>query len=277
MLMAQPSRRHALAVFLGILTLAAAQPEARSGSGWAALESQSRPVAARAHSTLTPPPTVQAPCAVGTAVRCYETLGSTYLNVGSFFDAFEGTSSSHYFLKLYRNETAGAVALRGMGFQSQSTVHGRSSPSTNKFSAAGAVFIGTQFVFPKPEALINLLQVGITGSNIEETCVDFSYLIDSRGQTLPAETVLQPNEAAWLVLRFPSYPDSVFVGVRVDDDSTDEPCDYMTPDGGEYWYRPDPLYGPAYDWGMTAYVEPRPARTEPTLTWSWSTVKRLYR
>jgi hypothetical protein len=274
MLMAQPSRRHALAVLLGILTLAAGRPEARSGSGLAALESQSRRVAARAHATLVPPALVQATCPLGTAVSCYDPPGSTYLNVGSFFDAFQGTSSSHYFLKFYRNETAGAVALRGLGFESQSTVHGRPSPSTNKFSAAGAVFIGTQFVFPKPEALINLSQVGVVGSDAE-TCVDFSFLIDTRGQPLPAETVLQPNEAAWLVLRFPSYPDSVFVGVRVDDDPNDQPCDYMTPDGGAYWYRPDPLYGPAYDWVMTAYVEPRPARTEPALT--WSTVKSLYR
>jgi hypothetical protein len=275
MLLAQPARRHALAALLGILTLAFAGPKARSGSTLPTLESQARPVAPLAHSTRVVPEVAADSCALGTPVRCYhQPLGSTFLNVGSFFDVNQATSSSHFFLKLYRNDTGGAVALRGMGFESESTVHGNLSPGTNKFSAAGAVFVGTKFVFPKPEALINLTEVGVTGTTAGETCVEFSLAIDPRGQPLP-DNVLQPGEQAWLVLRFASYPDSVFVGLRVDDDPEDQPCDYLTPDGGEYWYRPDPYYGPVYDWGMTAYVEPRPART--TAAVSWSLVKTLYR
>jgi len=280
MLMAQPAPRLARAALLGTLILAAAPVAVRAGAAaLPSLESLSAPVRVRA--TLREPGDGAAladPCYPG-AQQCFDPLVDprTYLNVGSFFDSQQATSNTHYFLKLYRNDGGESVRLLGMGFESRSRIRGRSSPETNRFAAAGAVVLGPELVFPKPEALLSLPEVGIVGHNPDTmTCVEFTLGIDPKGRPLQPEIVLAPGDAAWLVLRFASYPDSVFLGVRVDPDANDQPCDFMTADGGEYWYRPDPVNGPVYDWGITAYVEPRQSSPEPPPP-TWTLVKLKYR
>jgi hypothetical protein len=269
----RPARPLVLAAFLVGISPSVPSPEVRAGNAPVAPGIPAAPVRLQVlASQCSAGPPSGCPL-LGQASECFDPLvGDTYVNVGSFFGAGEVSSSDHYFLKLYRNGTAGAVRLRGMGFQACSS-HGH---ATNTFMAAGAIFAGTEAVLPKPEALASLAEVGIQGEDRGTTCVEFTFGIDSEGRGLGEEIVLQSGEAAWLALRFASYPDSIFVGVRVDGDANDRRCDYLTRDGGEYWYQPDPLHGPFFDWGITAYTEVRPGSTEPPPT-TWTLVKRLYR
>src|SRR5262249_44438615 len=84
--------------------------------------------------------------------------------------------------------------------------------------------------------------------------------------------VLDATQAAWLVLRFADPLDTDITGVAADTDAQDHPCDFMSRDLGEIWYRPDPQTSPL-DWKFTAYYTPIQER--PELPWSF--VKSLYR
>ncbi|UCE02489.1 MAG: hypothetical protein JSW67_14800 [Candidatus Latescibacterota bacterium] len=264
--------RRVLPLLFGIALVAFGTTDVRSGAvdGVRALESLATPVRIQRAGVVADAVTAPQACDLGTANECFDTPGNTFLNVGVFFDADSTTNASHYFLKLYRNETAASVQLRGMGFESTSSHSG-----FNGFQAAGAIVMGQRTVFPKPEALLELPEVDIPGADGEMTCVEFSSGIDTGGVPIGQEIVLAPGDAAWLVLRFPTLPDSIFVGVRCDDDPNDQPCDYMTRDGGEHWFRPDPLHGPIFDWGITAFTEPRLQRQSTQRT--WTLVKSLYR
>lgn len=274
MFFAKPVYRRVLPLLVALAVIAAGTKDVRSGAvdGLRALERASVPVRIQGAGMVFDSIHEPQACDLGNATECFETpLGDRYLNVGSFFDVTQATSTSHYFLKLYRNDSAGTVRLRGMGFES------RSSHGAHSFQAAGAIVMGEQLVFPKPEALLELPQVGIAAAESAMTCVEFSHGIDTQGVPTGSEITLPPGHAAWLVLRFPTRPDSIFVGVRCDNDPTDQPCDYMTHDGGEHWFRPDPLHGPIFDWGITAFTEPRlqpPSGDKPT---TWTLVKTLYR
>ncbi len=210
-------------------------------------------------------------CPLGQPDACHDGLGTAALNPGSFFDRTAGSDVSHYFMKLYINDTGGPVTIEGMGFESTS-----SDPRFNRFQAAGGIYAGPDALFPNPEALLALPVVEITGASAgNATCVEFPNAIDTRGNTIGTDLTLEPGDAAWLVLRFIATPAGVFVGIVVDDDSNDQPCDYMTIDGGDNWFRPDPLHGPAFDWGITAFVATG-ARTPDPAPPTWSTVKKLY-
>jgi hypothetical protein len=158
-----------------------------------------------------------------------------------------------------------------MGFYAQS-----SSEATHRFQAAGVMVAGSTLVFPGPQALLDLLQVGIDAEpEGTMTCVAFTGAIDTKGRRVAP--VIGPGDWAWVVLRFPQLGAGSYVRVRVDADANDQPCDYLTPDGGMHWFRPDPRHGPAYDWGITVFTQSKAARpvaqSEPT----WTLVKQLYR
>ena len=216
-------------------------------------------------------PEIQQGCSeLGVANECFQPLTGPFLNVASFFDSQESSLSSHYFLKLFRNEGADSLRLRGMGF------HARPAGAT--FQAAGAMILGSDIVFPRADALLNLRTVGIVSEPDENlmTCVPFDDAIDSKGRLAPA--ILAPGEVAWVVLRFPELAEGVFLGIRMDVDGADLDCDFMTDDAGEHWYRPDPRSGPFYDFGITVFTSGLIASPEPEPQSStWALVKSLYR
>jgi hypothetical protein len=274
MFLPKPMYRRVFPLILGFVVVAFGPRDAGAGAsgGLLTLERMSSPVRIQGSGLKSEAILEPQACYLGTATECFDAPGNQFLNVGSFFDTRQTTSTSHYFLKLYRNDSAGSVQLRGMGFESRSS-HGQRS---NKFQAAGAIVMGERMIFPKPEALLELSEVEVQGADGEMTCVEFSLGVDTQGTPIGTEIILDPGHAAWLVVRFPTLPDTVFVGVRSDNDATDQPCDYMTNDGGEHWFRPDPLHGPVFDWGITAFTDPRlqlPRGEEPT----WTLVKTLYR
>jgi hypothetical protein len=216
-------------------------------------------------------PGIQQACdELGQASECFNSPGTSYLNVGEFFDDTGSSTSAHYILKLFRNETGDSLRLTGMGFYART-----SNPAANVFQAAGAIVMGSDVVFPRSDALVNLTTVGIVAAPLDTmTCVGFEDAIDSKGRL--AQPVLGPDECAWLVLRFPELAEGVRLQIRVDSDATDLDCDFLTPDAGEHWYRPDPRSTPHYDWEITAYTAAtasRPVSAAPT----WSLVKSLYR
>ena len=119
---------------------------------------------------------------------------------------------------------------------------------------------------PLPDALLTLQAVAIRGEDLGvETCVEFDEAVR-----------LSAEESAWLVVRFPSAPDGSFIGLLVDDDATDLDCDYMTPDSGQMYFRPDPRRGPAFDWAITAYTQAVTSKEALVAESSWSNVKVLY-
>lgn len=204
--------------------------------------------------------------------QCFDvSFARTPLNPASFFDRRAISENSHYFLKLYRNESATEVdTIVAMGFESWAE-----RESVNRFDGAGAIFAGADAVFPFPDALRNLPVADIKGEpQGTMTCVRFPRGIDVRGNPIEPNVILAPGEAAWLVLRF--IPSDRFVGIMADSDLNDRPCDYMTIDGGETWYQPDPVHGPIFDWEMTAFTTARalPSAEPPAPT--WSAVKKLY-
>ncbi len=219
-----------------------------------------------------PPATILQGCtAFEQASQCFNPSALTRtVNVASFFDAQETSASSHYFLKLFRNDTADSLRLQGMGFYSTS-----SSPTSHVFQAAGAILTGTDLVFPRGDGLLNLRAVGIAGNPFGEmTCVEFDYAIDTKGRRVDA--MLAPGEAAWVALRFPTLAIGTFLGILADTDTDDLACDFMTQDGGEHWFRPDPLNRPFFDWGITVFTTGVVRALQPPPP-TWSLVKALYR
>jgi hypothetical protein len=206
---------------------------------------------------------------LGSPSRCFEFLSRTALNPASFFDHNEVSEDTHFFMKLYRNDTGDTLVVTGMGFEARSE-----RQSSNKFEGAGVIFAGEDAIFPSTDALRNLPVARFDGQPPDTmTCVEFPSALDMRGNVIGDDMVLAPQEAAWLVLQF--IPSDFFVGILVDISGTDHPCDYMTIDGGETWYQPDPVHGPFYDWGITAFTNAGPRSPRPPAP-TWSSVKRLY-
>ncbi len=248
-----------------------ANSEAGHGSGSGAPRATPVRLASTPH-VFERAPFVAQDCPLGAPSSCFDSLSTTALNPASFFDNRQVSDVEHFFMKLYRNETGNPVVVEGMGFESRTN-----NASFNRFQSAGGIFAGADALFPSPEALLALPVVEIRGQppgNL--TCIEFPTAIDTRGSTIGLNLTLQPGEVAWLVLRFIAAPSNVFVGILMDDDDNDQPCDYLTIDGGLTWYQPDPVHGPKYDWGITAFTSAGVGEPQPSPP-TWSTVKSLYR
>lgn len=218
------------------------------------------------------PPVVLQACtdlAGDTEHKCFDALGAVWLNVGAFFDATRPSSEDHYFLKLFTNDSGDTLKLTGMGFYARTT-----DPELNVLRAAGAILMDSLLVFPRtalPFLAANSIAIA---PETEMTCVAFDAAIDITGKSV--EPVLLPGQRAWMALRFPDLPKGVELEIRVDDDDHDQDCDFMTPDAGEYWYRPDGHSRPSYDWGISVFYEANPSRPQPPPP-TWTLVKSLYR
>ena len=200
-------------------------------------------------------------CALGSAQQCFSPANPVtgrYLNVGAFFDLSRRTTSQHFVVKLFVPPASSRVVVRGVGYHAMASGHVMRRVGVLKTSAASPVL-------PRPEDLA-LLQVGNVPSPAfgTETCVEFAA---------EDQPTLEPGEAAWLVLQFPDVAGSA--GILVDDDATDENCDFLTPDSGRYWYRPDPRAAVKVDWALTAYTEPAVIKAQQDR--SWTHVRTVYR
>ena len=212
-------------------------------------------------------PAVGMACPVGTPVNCFTVPANPatgrYLNVASFFDRRELSLGTHYFLKFFENTSGAALDIAGLGMYVTS-----SSGSSRTLSAVGVLKTSrANPTLPLPEDLLELQVVGIAGEATgTETCAEFNSAIR-----------LSAEESAWLVVRFPPGAIGTFIGLLVDDDATDEDCDFMTPDNGQMYFRPDPRSGPAFDWAITAYTQSVTSKETTVDIIDWSNFKVLYR
>jgi len=207
-------------------------------------------------------------------------IAANYLNAAAFFDARRRTSSKHYFIKYFDPDSTGweaywasipadsvadSLQIVGMSF--------RSSRSGDVFPSAGVVKTSAASpFFPRAWELGDELQeYGKKGEGKSaETCVDFSH----------DGVFLKRGQAAWAVLRFPDAADTALVGILVDKKAPDHSGDFLSPDGGDLWYRPDPSAGSAYDWAITVYYRRPPSSRPPKgddRNLHWAEFKKLYR
>lgn len=223
----------------GIAALAASTPVI-GGSGMPA------PAAA--------PASVQSECAAGVPDSCYEQGPAQFVNVGSFFDRLQRPATTHFMVKYFEPRAAVRTQLVGFSFVSNRTV---------TYAAAGAVITSrdTPF-FPTTAQLRALPHLRIAAAFGRPTCVDLA------GDGL----VLESNQAAWLILQFSDPLDTNFTGVKADADATDHPCDFMTRDSGDLWYRPDPDQT-KLDWEFKPFSVVLPSKQQVL----WTQIKTLYR
>lgn len=228
-------------------------------------------------SVSPPPPAEAVPekgvaallCGVGTAYRDFEVPAvqsdtTAYVNVAGFFDKRRRSVATHYLIKYFAPEPAARLQIEGFGMRVYGTL-GR-----DELPAAGVIVTKrAQPIFPTTEELRQLQDVFIDGQGHNaETCVN---LADDG-------VVLEADEAAWIVVNFPDAAPNVFVGVLADvspsgSTNPDRSGDFMTRNGGDLWYRPDPNVFPKYDWAFTVYA----TSLSRKVTQTWGVVKQLYR
>jgi hypothetical protein len=203
---------------------------------------------------------------LGTAEQCFtpppDPSTGRYLNVASFFDRRQRSMDGHFFLKFYDNAAGAVVDINGLGMHVDYNQAG-----IRTLAAVGVLKTSRSTpLLPAVNDLRELQAVDVVAEpgNVE-TCVEFDEAIR-----------IAADEAAWLVVRFPPAGESAFIGLLVDEDATDLDCDFMTPDAGEYYYRPDPRNGPAFDWAITAYTT-AVVNKDLLSEIHWSQVKQLYR
>jgi hypothetical protein len=254
-------RRSATPFILALGLLAVATP-ARSAArdAFETLAASTTPVAPVAPIAAVPveAAAAQRVCAGVQVQECYESTGSpqAFVNVGTFFDMSQRTSSRHFFVKLFTPpDHTSSYQIDGMTF-----VANRGGVV---YPSAGVVVTSAvDPVLPNFEELTRLQRIAVTSAaGGSPTCVDLQVPVGA-------------DQLAWLVLQFPDAADSVFIAVRAESDSTDHPCDFLTRDGGDYYYRPDPRQS-HHDFMISAHYEalnPKPQELQP-----WSLVKRLYR
>jgi hypothetical protein len=254
---------HRSTIVIGITACGAlAGTAAAVAAGRGAAELDALPVQAVGPTAVAPGHAISAACPGSQVDRCYDTGGghTSFVNVGTFFDRRSRTASDHFLVKLLIPSTPGRYQIRGFSFLA--------NRAGTVFPSAGVVLTSASTpIFPSAEQLTRLqvLSVVSEGPTVE-TCADLT------GKTV----ILESGQAAWLVLNFPDAADSVFIGVQAETDTagaaTDHECDFLTRDGGEYWYRPDPRQSP-YDWVIAAYYDALPSKQEEP----WTRVKLLYR
>jgi len=198
-------------------------------------------------------------CVAGQLQQCYEpAAASQFINVSTFFDKSGRSSARHFFVKLFTPPSpAGDIRINGLSF-----VTNRAGID---FPSAGVVLTSAETpLFPTFEQLGNLQRQFITGvAGNQPTCVDLSV-------DVPA------GKLAWLVVQFPEAADSIFVGIRGENDAVDHPCDFFTRDAGDYYYRPDPQQS-HHDIQINGHFEAIVTRPEPVQPQIWAHVKSLYR
>lgn len=243
-----------------LLLHAASAADAPAGAGIAGLAARTPVIVAKS----LPPAD---PAAAGKAVlactgtledRCFETGTTRLINVGAFFDRRRQSASSHFFLKYFEPPAGATYRIEGFTFTS--------NRSGIAFPGCGVVRTSRENpTFPSADDLSRLQQLFVpsAGANVP-TCVD---LAGSNFQ-------LEDGQAAWIVLQFPDPPDTSFVGVAADPNGTDHPCDFLTRDRGDFWFRPDPRQN-ALDWAITVHYAPPVAKQERRIP--WSAMKNLHR
>jgi hypothetical protein len=240
---------------------AALAADAPPGAGIAALAART-PVVAPA----SPPPLAKsAPggggllaCSGVSADSCFEAGPTRLINVGAFFDRRRQTASTHFMLKYFEPPTAGRHRIEGFTF--------RSNRNGITFPSCGVVRTSRSApTFPSEDELTHLqrLFVASAGANAS-TCVDLAG----------SNFVLEADEAAWLVLQFPDPADTTFVGIQADGNPVDNPCDFLTRDGGDFWFRPDPRQSPL-DWVFVVHHAVQPGKQQRRMP--WSAIKSLHR
>jgi hypothetical protein len=195
----------------------------------------------------------------GAAVdSCWDAGGPTrVVNVGTFFDRRRPSAPTHFFIKYFQAPAMARCRLEGFTFVPNRT--------GTVFQAAGAILTAREApTVPSPDQLTQELQrplVHSAGANTP-TCVDLAG----------AAIDVNADQGVWLVLQFPDPPDTNFIGVAAEGNMNDEPCDFLTRDNGELWYRPDPMQS-RLDWAFVAHYTVLPSKAEAP----WHAVKSLYR
>lgn len=259
------TRRRAALGFLVFLATSGALVEAASNGRTAAIEAlaaRATPVALVAPRVPAASPGFRSPFAIcpggGSSEPCFEPASARleFVNVASFFDRSRRAGASDYFAKYFAPATPGRYRILGFTF--------KNDRAGSVFPHAGVVVTNAETpFFPTSEDLRLLPILDVEGLGPDSvSCVDVRSL----------QIDIEANQAAWLVIHMPA--DTAFAGIRADVDSTDHPCDFMTRDSGDYWYRPDPRQS-FYDWEITPYFEALPARAENRVP--WSAVKKLFR
>lgn len=199
----------------------------------------------------------QADCTAGTAERCFESnVGARFVSVSSFFDRAARNSSDEFMVKYFEPAAPGRYRIEGFSFTSN---------RAQNYAAGGAIVTpkATPFL-PSSQQLAQLQKQNVRavgGGNA--TCVDLSG----------ANVILEADEAAWVVLQFADAGDSLLTAVSADPEAaTDHPCDFLTRDRGDLWYRPDPVSSP-FDWKFTVFQAVMPSKQ----TLVWTHLKTLYR
>jgi len=212
---------------------------------------------------ITPVPALD--CVSGTAYPDFDPIANpsntnAYINVGSFFDRSRRSSVDHFFVKYFEPPTPGRYRIEGFSLRVFANM------GSDVLTAAGVVKTrAASPVFPTTDELVSLQVLRVDGrGTLTDTCVDLG----------PYDVDLEPGDAAWLVVQFPDA--AHFIGVLADINQTgnmDRSGDYLTRNGGELWYRPDPTQTPTYDWAFTPYVSSLARSPGQT----WTAYKQLYR
>jgi hypothetical protein len=211
---------------------------------------------------ITPVPALD--CITGTGYPNFDAPNpfdsSNYINVGAFFDRLRRSTTEHYLVKYFEPPTSGRYRVEGFSLRVIATM------GSDVLQAAGVVKTRADVpLFPTSDELQTLQVLRVDGRGMGvDTCVDVA----------PYDFVLEPGEAAWLVVQFPIA--SHFIGVLADVNgpgNTDRGGDYLSRDGGNLWYRPDPTQEITYDWAFTPYVSSVARAAGDT----WTAYKQLYR
>ncbi len=256
--------RAALLIGIGLLaTCARARDAAASGPGGGPNAVSATVPVGHATVPITPVPSLD--CVTGTAYPDFDPIAdptntSAYLNVGAFFDRNRRSTVEHYFVKYFEPPTPGRYRIEGFSLRAFANT------GSDVLTAAGVVkTLAASPVFPTTDELVSLQVLRVDGRGTgTDACVDLA----------PYDVDLESGEAAWLVVQFPDA--AHFIGVLVDVNqvgNTDRGGDYLTRNGGQLWYRPDPTQTPTYDWAFTPYVVPLTRKLDV----AWGPYKHLYR
>ena len=258
MLWASQHARAALLIGIGFLATCAGAGVAAASNAAAAIVATSP--TRDTTSPITPVPALD--CVTGVGYPDFDPFPTGQINVGAFFDRLRRSTTDHFMVKYFVPPTPGRYRIEGFSLRIFA------SGGSDVLHAAGVIKTRADKPrFPNRDALqtLQVLRLDGRGPGID-TCVDLA----------PHDILLEPGDAAWLVIQFPIA--SHFIGVLADVNgpgNTDRGGDYLSRDSGDLWYRPDPTQSVTYDWAFTPYVSSLAQSPE---TWTaWTAYKQLYR